>query len=108
MHLPDFIAVSIFSISPYRTTASQDIAINQNVMKTVANHNDMILMSDLLHPQESSLTVHFRLNTRRTNSSSNVLISVHSTLQRFPLEKASHPVGVWSKTDRMWIACDCV
>ena len=53
MHLPDFIAVSIFLISPYRITASQDSAINQNVMKTAANHNDMILMSDLLHPQES-------------------------------------------------------
>lgn len=53
MCLPDFIEISILLISPYKITASQDSAINQNVIRTAANHNDMILISDLLHPQES-------------------------------------------------------
>lgn len=47
-------------------------------------------------------------STRRKNSPSNALISVHSTLQRFPLETASHPVEVRSKTiyvDRIWLRC---
>lgn len=44
--------MSIFLISPYSIAASQDKAISQNMINTAANHKDMILMSDLLHPQE--------------------------------------------------------
>lgn len=52
-YLPDFIDISIFLISPYKITANQDSAISQKVIKTPAIHNDMILTSDLVHPQES-------------------------------------------------------
>ncbi|KYM96264.1 hypothetical protein ALC62_13080 [Cyphomyrmex costatus] len=43
---------SIFLISPYSTVANQDKAISQNVINTAANHKDIILISDLLQPQE--------------------------------------------------------
>ncbi|EGI69278.1 hypothetical protein G5I_02043 [Acromyrmex echinatior] len=44
--------ISIFLISPYSIVASQDKAISQNVINTAANHKDIILISDLLQPQE--------------------------------------------------------
>lgn len=44
--------VSILLISLYKITANQDKAINQNVIKTAANHSDIIFISDLLHPQD--------------------------------------------------------
>lgn len=50
--LPDFMDISIFLISPYRTAASQDKAISQNVINTAASHRDIARMSDLLHPQK--------------------------------------------------------
>lgn len=47
MCLPDFIDISIFLISPYSMAASQDKAINQNVISTAANQKDMTLISNL-------------------------------------------------------------